>query len=296
MKKKLLLVDGMALLFRSFFATAVHRNFMINDSGVPTNGVNGFLKHLITAMERFQPTHVVCCWDMGSKTYRNDLFQDYKANRSQPPIELVPQFDLAKEAAAELGILNIGLKGYEADDCIGTLAALFTEEAEITIVTGDKDLLQLLSDGINVALLQKGIGNYKIYTKDLFYEETGVLPKALIDVKALMGDSSDNYPGVKGIGEKTAYKLIGEYETIERLLENIALLPKGQQGKIQAGLKELGISRQLAEINCAVPLTCALADAVFTLQLEQAGMMLRRHQIKGIERMLEKLNAREISS
>ncbi|MEC0830020.1 5'-3' exonuclease, partial [Bacillus atrophaeus] len=166
MKKKLLLVDGMALLFRSFFATAVHRNFMINDSGVPTNGVNGFLKHLITAMERFQPTHVVCCWDMGSKTYRNDLFQDYKANRSQPPIELVPQFDLAKEAAAELGILNIGLKGYEADDCIGTLAALFTEEAEITIVTGDKDLLQLLSDGINVALLQKGIGNYKIYTKD----------------------------------------------------------------------------------------------------------------------------------
>ncbi|MCY8499293.1 5'-3' exonuclease [Bacillus atrophaeus] len=296
MKKKLLLVDGMALLFRSFFATAVHRNFMINDSGVPTNGVNGFLKHLITAMERFQPTHVVCCWDMGSKTYRNDLFQDYKANRSQPPIELVPQFDLAKEAAAELGILNIGLKGYEADDCIGTLAALFTEEAEITIVTGDKDLLQLLSDGINVALLQKGIGNYKIYTKDLFYEETGVLPKALIDVKALMGDSSDNYPGVKGIGEKTAYKLIGEYETIERLLENIALLPKGQQGKIQAGLKELGISRQLAEINCSVPLTCALTDAVFTLQLEQAGTMLRRHQIKGIERMLEKLNAREISS
>ncbi|MCY7948075.1 5'-3' exonuclease [Bacillus atrophaeus] len=296
MKKKLVLVDGMALLFRSFFATAVHRNFMINDSGVPTNGVNGFLKHLITAMERFQPTHVVCCWDMGSKTYRNDLFQDYKANRSQPPIELVPQFDLAKEAAAELGILNIGLKGYEADDCIGTLAALFTEEAEITIVTGDKDLLQLLSDGINVALLQKGIGNYKIYTKDLFYEETGVLPKALIDVKALMGDSSDNYPGVKGIGEKTAYKLIGEYETIERLLENIALLPKGQQGKIQAGLKELGISRQLAEINCDVPLTCALTDAVFTLQLEQAGMMLRRHQIKGIERMLEKLNAREISS
>ncbi|MEC5220342.1 5'-3' exonuclease [Bacillus atrophaeus] len=296
MKKKLLLVDGMALLFRSFFATAVHRNFMINDSGVPTNGVNGFLKHLITAMERFQPTHVVCCWDMGSKTYRNDLFQDYKANRSQPPIELVPQFDLAKEAAAELGILNIGLKGYEADDCIGTLAALFTEEAEITIVTGDKDLLQLLSDGINVALLQKGIGNYKIYTKDLFYEETGVLPTALIDVKALMGDSSDNYPGVKGIGEKTAYKLIGEYETIERLLENIALLPKGQQGKIQAGLKELGISRQLAEINCDVPLTCALTDAVFTLQLEQAGMMLRRHQIKGIERMLEKLNAREISS
>lgn len=91
---KLLLVDGMALLFRAFFATAVHRNFMINDSGVPTNGVNGFLKHLITAVETFQPTHVVCCWDMGSKTYRNDLFQDYKANRSAPPVELIPRTEI----------------------------------------------------------------------------------------------------------------------------------------------------------------------------------------------------------
>ncbi|WP_286058399.1 5'-3' exonuclease [Bacillus mojavensis] len=294
MKNKLLLVDGMALLFRAFFATAVHRNFMINDSGVPTNGVNGFLKHLITAVEIFQPTHVVCCWDMGSKTYRNDLFQNYKANRSQPPVELIPQFDLAKEAAAELGIMNVGLAGYEADDCIGTLAAMFSEEADITIVTGDRDLLQLLTDKVSVALLQKGIGNYKVYTKDVFYEETGVLPKALIDIKGLMGDSSDNYPGVKGIGEKTAYKLIREYETIDRLLENLSLLPKGQQGKIQQGISDLEISRKLAEINCSVPLVCTLTEAVFTLQMEQAAVMLRRHQIKGIERMLEKLNAREI--
>ncbi|MED0586748.1 5'-3' exonuclease ExnP [Bacillus subtilis] len=291
---KLLLVDGMALLFRAFFATAVHRNFMINDSGVPTNGVNGFLKHLITAVETFQPTHVVCCWDMGSKTYRNDLFQDYKANRSAPPVELIPQFDLAKEAAAELGIMNIGFAGYEADDCIGTLAALFANEADITVVTGDRDLLQLLTDKVSVALLQKGIGNYKVYTKETFYEETGVMPKALIDIKALMGDSSDNYPGVKGIGEKTAYKLIREYETIDRLLENLSLLPKGQQGKIQQGLSDLEMSRKLAEIHCSVPLACTLKDAIFTLQMEQAADMLRRHQIKGIERMLEKLNAREI--
>ncbi|MFK8882521.1 5'-3' exonuclease [Bacillus velezensis] len=295
MNNKLLLVDGMALLFRSFFATAVHRNFMINENGIPTNGVNGFLKHLITAVDTFQPTHVICCWDMGSKTYRNDLFQDYKANRSEPPLELIPQFDLAKEAARELGFLNIGIKGYEADDCIGTLSALFSGEAEITIVTGDKDLLQLLNEQVQVALLQKGIGNYKVYTDEIFREETGVPPKALIDIKALMGDTSDNYPGVKGIGEKTAYKLIREYQNIDRLLESLALLPKGQQTKIQQSLKELELSRQLAEIHCEVPLVCTLEEALFSLKMEEAALMLRRHQIKGIERMLEKLNAREIS-
>ncbi|ATH92109.1 5'-3' exonuclease [Bacillus glycinifermentans] len=294
MKKKLLLVDGMALLFRSFFATAVHRNFMMNDKGVPTNGVHGFLKHLLTAVTAFEPSHVVCCWDMGSKTYRNDLFKDYKANRGEPPLELIPQFDLAKEAARELGVLNIGLAGYEADDCIGTLAALFRHEADVTIVTGDKDLLQVLEDSVQVALMQKCIGNYKVYTKESFIEETGIEPQALIDIKALMGDSSDNYPGVKGIGEKTAYKLIREYSTVDRLLENIDRLTKGQQTKINESLEDLKLSRVLAEIKCDVPLSCSLEDADFTLLHERAREMLKLHQIRGIEPLLMKMEKREI--
>ncbi|UOY89529.1 5'-3' exonuclease [Bacillus glycinifermentans] len=294
MKKKLLLVDGMALLFRSFFATAVHRNFMMNDKGVPTNGVHGFLKHLLTAVTAFEPSHVVCCWDMGSKTYRNDLFKDYKANRGEPPLELIPQFDLAKEAARELGVLNIGLAGYEADDCIGTLAALFRHEADVTIVTGDKDLLQVLEDSVQVALMQKGIGNYKVYTKESFIEETGIEPQALIDIKALMGDSSDNYPGVKGIGEKTAYKLIREYSTVDRLLENIDRLTQGQQTKINESLEDLKLSRVLAEIKCDVPLSCSLEDADFTLLHERAREMLKLHQIRGIEPLLMKMEKREI--
>lgn len=294
MKKKLLLVDGMALLFRSFFATAVHRNFMMNDKGVPTNGVHGFLKHLLTAVTAFKPSHVVCCWDMGSKTYRNDLFKDYKANRGEPPLELIPQFDLAKEAARELGVLNIGLAGYEADDCIGTLAALFRHEADVTIVTGDKDLLQVLEDSVQVALMQKGIGNYKVYTKESFIEETGIEPQALIDIKALMGDSSDKYPGVKGIGEKTAYKLIREYSTVDRLLENIDRLTQGQQTKINESLEDLKLSRVLAEIKCDVPLSCSLEDADFTLLHERAREMLKLHQIRGIEPLLMKMEKREI--
>lgn len=191
-------------------------------------------------------------------------------------------------------MLNIGLAGYEADDCIGTLSALFRNEADITIVTGDKDLLQLLADSVQVALMQKGIGNYKVYTRESFIEETGIEPKALIDIKALMGDTSDNYPGVKGIGEKTAYKLIKEYSTVDRLLENISLLTKGQQTKITESLEDLKLSRILAEIKCDVPLSCSLEDADFTLSHERAIEMLKLHQIRGIEPLLMKMAKREI--
>ncbi|KEP27388.1 MULTISPECIES: 5'-3' exonuclease [Bacillus] len=295
MNKHVLLVDGMALLFRSFYATAVHRNFMINDNGVPTNGVNGYLKHLLTAVQTFEPTHIVCCWDMGSQTYRNELFQDYKANRGAPPVELIPQFDLAKEATEELGIVNVGLKGFEADDCIGTLAALYQKEARVTVLTGDKDLLQILNEQVTVALMQKGIGNYKQYTKALFEEEMGISPKALIDMKALMGDSSDNYPGVKGIGEKTALKFIQTYQTIDRLLENVHELTAAQQKKMLAGLEDLKLSRILAEIKCDVPLSCPIDETKMQINQERAAAMLRLHQIKGIEPMVNRLSEIEIS-
>ncbi|WP_406845665.1 5'-3' exonuclease H3TH domain-containing protein [Bacillus safensis] len=295
MNKHVLLVDGMALLFRSFYATAVHRNFMINDHGVPTNGVNGYLKHLLTAVQTFEPTHIVCCWDMGSQTYRNELFQDYKANRGEAPVELIPQFDLAKEATEELGIVNIGIKGFEADDCIGTLAALYQNEARVTVLTGDRDLLQILNEQVTVALMQKGIGNYKHYTKALFEEEMGISPKALIDMKALMGDSSDNYPGVKGIGEKTALKFIQTYQTIDGLLENVHELTAAQQKKMQAGLEDLKLSRLLAEIKCDVPLSCPIDETKMNINQERAASMLRYHQIKGIEPMVNRISKIEIS-
>lgn len=295
MNKHVLLVDGMALLFRSFYATAVHRNFMINDRGVPTNGVNGYLKHLLTAVQTFEPTHIVCCWDMGSQTYRNELFQDYKANRGEAPVELIPQFDLAKEATEELGIVNIGVTGFEADDCIGTLASIYQNEARVTVLTGDKDLLQILNEQVTVALMQKGIGNYKHYTKALFEEEMGISPKALIDMKALMGDTSDNYPGVKGIGEKTALKFIQTYQTIDRLLENVHALTAAQQKKMQAGLEDLKLSRLLAEIKCDVPLSCPIDETKVNINQERAAAMLRYHQIKGIEPMVNRLSKIEIS-
>jgi 5'-3' exonuclease len=141
-----MLVDGMALLFRAFYATAVTGQFMINSKGIPTNAVQGFLKHMLTAVNHFSPSHVAVCWDMGSKTFRNELFDGYKANRSEAPVEMIPQFDLAKKAVEAFDIPNIGLSGYEADDCIGTIAKASAQHSRVGILTGDQDMLQLIEN------------------------------------------------------------------------------------------------------------------------------------------------------
>ncbi|PWW30277.1 5'-3' exonuclease [Cytobacillus oceanisediminis] len=286
-KPSLLLVDGMALLFRAYFATAVSGQFMINSKGIPTNGVYGFVKHFLTAVSSFSPTHVAVCWDMGSKTFRTEMFDGYKANRPEAPIELVPQFDLVKEVVEAFDVPNIGLEGYEADDCIGTIAKTASQEAEVLILTGDQDILQLLDDNISVILLQKGYGNYLVHTTETFYEEKGITPKQMIDLKAFMGDTSDNYPGVKGIGEKTALKLLQQYEHIEGVLENLEQLTKGQRTKIEQDLEMLHLSRQLAEIKCDVPVECPLDLAQFILNREKVIEKFTEIEFRGLHRFLD---------
>lgn len=286
-KPSLLLVDGMALLFRAYFATAMSGQFMINSKGIPTNGVYGFVKHFLTAVSSFSPTHVAVCWDMGSKTFRTEMFDAYKANRPEAPIELVPQFDLVKEVVEAFDVPNIGLEGYEADDCIGTIARKASQEAEVLILTGDQDILQLLDDNISVILLQKGYGNYLVHTTETFYEEKGITPRQMIDLKAFMGDTSDNYPGVKGIGEKTALKLLQQFEHIEGVLENLEQLTKGQRAKIEQDLEMLHLSRQLAEIKCDVPVECPLDLAQFTMNREKVIEKFTEIEFRGLHRFLD---------
>ncbi|WP_010631677.1 5'-3' exonuclease [Sporolactobacillus vineae] len=285
-RPKLLLVDGMALLFRAFYATAPTGQFMMNDKGMPTNGVQGFLRHLLLAIQLRKPTHVAVCWDMGKKTFRHRLFEGYKANRAAPPIEMVPQFDLAKKMTSAFAIPNVGLAGFEADDCIGTLAKAAQKNADVSIVTGDRDLLQLLDSHIGVHILQKGFGNYRSYTDRSFAERFGVTPAQFIDVKALMGDASDGYPGVRGIGEKTAFKLIHEFGSMDTLLEHLELLPNGQKKKISTDLEMLRLSRNLAEIRCNAPISLDpdLAryhgvPASFVSQLDENGMKLVKYDL-----------------
>ncbi len=275
---KVMIVDGMALLFRSFYATAMSGYYMVNSKGIPTNGIYGFVKHLFTAVNTYQPSHVVCTWDMGGKTFRNEMFDGYKANRGEPPIELLPQFDLVKDVSESLGIPNIGLEGFEADDCIGTLARQYSTETDVMILTGDQDILQLLDDRISVLLLKKGYGNYAEYRTDSFFEEKGITPQQMVDLKALMGDSSDNYPGVKGIGEKTAMKLLQTHGTIEGILENLHTLTKSQRAKIEQNLDMLHLSRKLAAIHCEVEVSCPLDTAV--LNVDRGRMMEKFEELE----------------
>lgn len=256
MTKRILLIDGMALLFRHFYATSVHKNFMVTSQGIPTNGTQGFVRHVLRAVADIQPTHLAICWDMGKSTFRNDMFEGYKQNRPEPPEALVPQFGHVQQISQELGFFNIGLPNYEADDVIGTLATQSAHDtnAHVYVVTGDRDLLQCTADNIHIWLVKKGFSEYLKFDAAAFREHYGLAPKQLIDVKAFMGDSADGYPGVKGIGEKTAIKLIQQYGSVENVISNISSLTAGQQKKINADMDNLICSKRLAEIVCDAPI------------------------------------------
>ncbi|MNO47685.1 5'-3' exonuclease [compost metagenome] len=268
---RVMLVDGMALLFRAFYATSYGGYIRKTKAGLPTNAVYGFLQYFFDAVSTFEPSHVVCCWDMGKGTFRTEKYDGYKSNRIEAPLELIPQFDLVKDVVAELGVPNIGLAGYEADDCIGTLASCYSENSEVYVLTGDHDMLQLIDENVKVVIMKKGRSNYKVYDLAELLEEKGLTPRQVIDLKGFMGDTSDNYPGVKGIGEKTALKLLTEYGTVEGVIENLHLLPKGVRTKIEADLDMLHLSRELAEIRCDVPVVCELTEALWQLQRETAA-------------------------
>lgn len=253
-KPHILVVDGMALLFRSFFATAHSGQFFPNAAGVPTNGVQGFARHTMSAISIYQPTHLAVCWDMGSKTFRNELFEDYKAHRPAPAPELIPQFDMARAVSEALGWKSYGIKNMEADDLIGSLVETWKDQAKLTVVSGDKDLLQLLTPGVSIALTKKGFTQYDDYTEARFIEEYGITPAQFIDMKAFTGDASDGYPGVKGIGPKTALKLIQQYGSVDGVLAAREELTAGVQKKLQMGEHMLMISKDLATIHCEIKL------------------------------------------
>lgn len=262
MTKHLLIIDGMALLFRSFFASAAMNQFIRLEDGTPTNGVQGFARHVLTAQNMMKPTHLAVCWDMGTHTFRNDLYDGYKANRPAPPEEIVPQFDMAKEVSSMLGWKNFGIKGMEADDLIGSMISRWKDDTKITVISGDKDLLQLLNPSTTIAFTKKGFTEYDVYNESRFIEEYGIQPKQFTHVKAFMGDSSDGYPGVKGIGPKTALKLIQDFNSIDGVLEALPTLKPGQRIKIGENEEMLKLSYQLAQIHCEAKIEADLDELI----------------------------------
>lgn len=254
-----MIIDGSSLLYRAFFALPPLSNAL----GVPTNAVYGFLTMLVKLYNDLQPDYVAVAFDKGKETFRTELYADYKGNRPNAPDDLRPQFGLIREVLEALGISVIEQEGYEGDDIIGSLSKkLGSKDTAVYIITGDRDSLQLVDEHSTVYLTKKGISDMLEVRPDTMADEYGYGPEQVIDMKALMGDSSDNIPGVPGVGEKTALKLLTEYGTLEGVYENI----DGIKGKLKEKLsdnKELAfLSRTLATIKTDMDLDYTLEDFV----------------------------------
>ncbi|MHC1683543.1 MAG: DNA polymerase I [Clostridiaceae bacterium] len=248
--ERLLILDGNSLLNRAYYALPL----MSTSEGIHTNAIYGFSNMLFKMREELNPNYIVTTFDKKAPTFRHKEYSDYKAGRKKMPPELAEQFPLVKELLNKMDIDIFEIDGFEADDLIGTLAVHAEKQGiEVYIITGDKDALQLASENIKVVITKKGITEKEIYDGNRMVEEFGVTSRQFIDVKGLMGDASDNIPGVPGIGEKTAFKLIKEYGSIENLLENIDSL----KGKVKENLlnhsEDAVFSKRLATIITDVP-------------------------------------------
>ena len=261
--KKIILVDGNNLLFRSYFATAYQGVIMKNSKGFPTNALYGFINMMNKIIKDENPSYIMVAFDKG-KTFRHDKYDDYKAGRAAMPDELKLQFPKAKEVLQAMGIKYFEIDNYEADDIIGTLAKRVDEEDQFvaTIVSSDKDLLQLISDEVVVKLLKSS--DHIMMTKDEFKNTYGLDPIKMIDLKALMGDSSDNIPGVKGIGEKTAIKLLTEYESLDGIYQHLSDIKGKVKEKLESDKDNAYMSYDLATIYRDVPLNFDLEDCSYS--------------------------------
>ena len=271
--KNLILVDGNNLLFRSYYATAYNGNFMKNSKGFPTNGLFGFTNMINKILEEEKPTHIIVAFDKG-KTFRHEKYKDYKAGRIEMPDELKLQFPVAKELLTKMGITYYEIENYEADDIIGTFAKFCEEDPEYTgtIISSDKDLLQLITKTVNIKLLKSK--DYIRYTEESFKSDWGIDPINIIDLKALMGDSSDNIKGVKGIGEKGALKLLHEYKTLDGIYENIDNIKGATKEKLIDGKEDAYESYELATIYKEVPMEINIEDLEYkTPNIEELNKM-----------------------
>ncbi|MHB1682580.1 MAG: DNA polymerase I [Bacilli bacterium] len=255
---KLLLIDGNSVLYRAFYGVPL----LSTASGLYTNAVYGLAMMLLKLLADERPTHVAVAFDKGKITFRHSEFPEYKGKRQATPEELSGQFQMARDLLGYFRIPALELETYEADDIIGTLAtAARSDDFDVFVVSGDKDLLQLVSDHITAGMTRKGTTDIVRYDPAAVFERYSLTPKQIIDLKGLMGDSSDNIPGVPGVGEKTAIKLLGAYGSVETVLDHITEISGNKLQERLRDNRELALlSKRLATINCQVPLQLGPAD------------------------------------
>ncbi|MBS4191570.1 DNA polymerase I [Bacillus sp. FJAT-49705] len=258
MNKKLVLIDGNSIAYRAFFALPL----LNNDKGIHTNAVYGFTMMLSRILEDEKPTHILVAFDAGKTTFRHKTFSEYKGGRQKTPPELSEQFPFIRELLDAYRISRYELENYEADDIIGTLSLQAEKDGyEVKIISGDKDLTQLSSSLTTVAITRKGITDIEEYTPSYIEEKYGITPDRIIDMKGLMGDSSDNIPGVPGVGEKTALKLLKEFGTLESLLNSVDLVSgKKLKEKLEEFKDQALMSKELATITREAPVEIQISE------------------------------------
>src|SRR5690625_5008730 len=261
MSNKLVLIDGNSLLFRAFYALPL----LHNDKGVYTNAIYGFTNILLNILEEEKPTHILVAFDAGKTTFRHETFKEYKGGRQKTPPELSEQFPLAKELLKAFNIPYYELDLYEADDIIGTLANKCSKENwDVKVISGDQDLLQLVDENVTVDVTKKGVSEVESYTPETLIEKMELKPEQIVDLKALMGDSSDNIPGVPGVGIKTATKLLKQYETLESVYEHIdEISGKKLKENLINHKEDAFMSRELVTINLTSPIDVSINDTIY---------------------------------
>ena len=259
---KIILLDGNSLSYRAFYAMPA----LQNKSGLYTNSVYGFTLMLERMLEDIKPKYALVAFDKGKQTFRHKTYQDYKGTRDKTPSELVEQFGYVRELLDSYGIKYEEHFDYEADDIIGSYAKLAEKAGlEVIIISGDKDLTQLASDNITIYYTKRGVTEVDHYTPEFINEKYGLSPEQIIDMKGLMGDKSDNIPGIAGIGEKTAIKLLAEYKTVENVLDNIDNISgKKLKERLAEGKEDALLSKELATIYTEVPVENKLEDLTFS--------------------------------
>lgn len=240
---KLLLVDGSAVLHRAYHAYPS----LTTKTGQVVGTVYGVASILVSALSEIAPTHVVVAWDLPKPTFRHTKYVGYKAQRPKADEEMVEQIPLVKEVIGKMGLRQIEQEGYEADDIIGTLAR--RAKGEVVILTGDQDTMQLVSDKVRVMMPPRGKEPAKVYGVEEVVTKYGVRPDQMVDYKALVGDASDNIPGVAGIGPKGAAELVQKYEDLKNIYENLSQIPVSQRTKLEEGKDSAHLSKELSQIE-----------------------------------------------
>jgi DNA polymerase-1 len=286
--KKFILIDGNAIFHRAYHSLPPFKT----SKGEITNAIYGFMRMLIDLYLKEKPDYLGIAWDKAKKTFRHEEFEEYKAHRKEAPEDLFPQLPRLKEILDAFNVPQLELEGYEADDIIGTIALKAEKEPEtnVVIVTGDKDTFQLVDDKIKVMTPITGITKVAIYDPSKVKEKLGIRPDQIVDYKALMGDPSDNIPGIPGIGEKQALDLLKKYGTLENIYKHLDELTTTQQKKFTEGRQTGELSKRLATIVTDVPVEYDIDKYVtHDISYDKAEKLFTELEFKSLLKKLDEL-------